>query len=401
MGTISRNRPSLACAFRPSPGSASRLHAEVNILPNSKFFRIGYGVLLIFLIIWVGVKIKFVFHPVAVMCQTLFIPILLSGTLYYLMRPLVQFLSRRKVPRIAAILIIYLLIVCLFTLLIIYVAPIIKKQFVELGESMPNLVKTAVQRGYDLADNESFNQFLESFSLDFKTLQDKASEYADVAVKLVSTNITALFGFVANLVLLAVVIPFVLYYFLKDGEKMSAGFLKVLPVKNQALARKLLSEMDQTIATYVRGQITVAICVGVLLLIGYLIIGIDYAVLLALAAMLTNVIPYVGAFIAAVPAVLVASVDSPMMIVKVLIVTLVAQQIEGNLISPQIMGKQLEIHPLTIILLLLVAGTLVGPLGLLLAVPIYAIVKIIVVQIYRFIKLRTEAEPDLADEPPI
>ncbi|MFC4099667.1 AI-2E family transporter [Paenibacillus xanthanilyticus] len=357
--------------------------------------------LLIFLIIWVGVKINFVFHPIAVMFQTLFIPILLSGTLYYLMRPLVQFLSRRKVPRSAAILIIYLLIVCLVTLLIIYVAPIIKKQFVELAESMPHLVQTAVQRGYELADNESFNQFLESFSLDFKTLQDKATQYADVAVKLVSTNITALFGFVANLVLLAVVIPFVLYYFLKDGEKMSGGFLKVLPVKNQALARKLLSEMDQTIATYVRGQITVAICVGLLLLIGYLIIGIDYAVLLALAAMLTNVIPYIGAFIAAVPAVLVASVDSPMMIVKVLIVTLVAQQIEGNLISPQIMGKQLEIHPLTIILLLLVAGTLVGPLGLLLAVPIYAIVKIIVVQIYRFIKLRTEAEPDLADEPPI
>ncbi|MBB3113576.1 putative PurR-regulated permease PerM [Paenibacillus phyllosphaerae] len=370
------------------------------VLPKSKFFRVGYGILLIFLIIWVGVHIKFVFHPIVVMCQTLFIPLLISGVLYYLLRPLVQFLVSRKIPRSAAILILYLLVICLFTLLIIYVAPMIQRQFVELGNNLPNYVRNAVEKVYELTDNESVNQFLTSFSLDFNTLQTKATDYAYVVVNWISTNITAVVSFVANVVLLAVVVPFVLYYFLKDGEKMSAGVIKVIPKKNQTLARKLLTEMDQTISTYIRGQITVAVCVGVLLLIGYFIIGIEYAVLLALAAMLTNVIPYVGAFISAVPAVLVAAVDSPMMVVKVLIVTLVAQQIEGNLISPQIMGKQLEIHPLTIILLLLVAGTLVGPLGLLLAVPFYAIAKIIVVQIYRFIKLRTE--PDIVPpDPPL
>lgn len=340
------------------------------------------------------------FHPIVVMCQTLFIPLLISGVLYYLLRPLVQFLVSRKIPRSAAILILYLLVICLFTLLIIYVAPMIQRQFVELGNNLPNYVRNAVEKVYELTDNESVNQFLTSFSLDFNTLQTKATDYAYVVVNWISTNITAVVSFVANVVLLAVVVPFVLYYFLKDGEKMSAGVIKVIPKKNQTLARKLLTEMDQTISTYIRGQITVAVCVGVLLLIGYFIIGIEYAVLLALAAMLTNVIPYVGAFISAVPAVLVAAVDSPMMVVKVLIVTLVAQQIEGNLISPQIMGKQLEIHPLTIILLLLVAGTLVGPLGLLLAVPFYAIAKIIVVQIYRFIKLRTE--PDIVPpDPPL
>ncbi|UVI28562.1 AI-2E family transporter [Paenibacillus spongiae] len=357
-------------------------------MPNSKFFRFGYGILLIFLIIWVGVKINFIFHPLAVMFQTLFAPLLIAGIGYYLLRPIVQLLTRKRVPRTLAILTVYLAITCLLALLFIFVYPMIKRQFNDLAASLPSLLQTAISKVNQLAGSEWFNKLLENFDLNLQQLTAKASEFAMILVDLLGTNITYVIGFVTNLVLLAVVVPFILFYVLKDGEKMSGGLVKLLPEKNRKDGRKLLSEMDETISLYVRGQITVAICVGVLLLIGYLIIGLNYAVLLALAAMMTNVIPYVGAFIAAAPAVLIAMGDSPGMVVKVLIVTIVAQQIESNLVSPQIMGKTLEIHPLTIILLLLVVGTLTGPVGLLLAVPTYAVTKIVVTNVYRFIKLR-------------
>jgi len=363
-------------------------------VPNSKFFRVGYGILLLFLIIWVGVKINFIFHPLVVMFQTLFAPLLIAGVCFYLLRPIVRLLTRKRVPRTLAILIVYLAIACLLTLLIIYVYPMIKGQFNDLAASLPTLVQTGIAKANELAGSEWFNQMLENFDLNLQQLSVKASEYAVILVDLLGSNISYVIGFLTNLVLIAIVVPFILYYVLKDGEKMSGGLVKLLPVKNRTDGQKLLTEMDETISLYVRGQITVAVCVGVLLLIGYLIIGLKYAVLLAIAAMMTNVIPYVGAFIAAAPAVLVAMGSSPGMVIKVLIVTVVAQQIEGNLISPQIMGKNLEIHPLTIILLLLVVGTLTGPIGLLLAVPTYAVAKIVVTHIYQFIKLRnSDAAP--------
>jgi predicted PurR-regulated permease PerM len=124
--------------------------------------------------------------------------------------------------------------------------------------------------------------------------------------------------------------------------------------------------------------------------IGYLIIGLDYSILLAMFAMLTNVIPFLGPFIAVIPAVIVGFLDSPFMVVQVLIVVIVVQQIDGNVSSPLIMGKRLDIHPLTIILLLIVAGSMGGLLGMLLAVPTYAILKVICSHSYRLYLLRKE-----------
>lgn len=99
--------------------------------------------------------------------------------------------------------------------------------------------------------------------------------------------------------------------------------------------------MDMALSSYIQGQILVSICVGILLYIGYLIIGIDYSLLLTVIAMFTNVIPFLGPIIGVIPALIVAVIDSPFMIVKVLIVMVIAQQIEGNIISPQVMGKSL------------------------------------------------------------
>jgi predicted PurR-regulated permease PerM len=116
---------------------------------------------------------------------------------------------------------------------------------------------------------------------------------------------------------------------------------------------------------------------------------VEYSLILALVAMLTNVIPFVGPFIGIIPALIVGFIESPMMMLKVIIVVVIAQQIESNLISPQIMGRALDVHPLTIILLLLVASSLGGVLGLILAVPTYAMLKVVVKHSYRLFRLRS------------
>src|SRR5699024_12118745 len=123
-------------------------------------------------------------------------------------------------------------------------------------------------------------------------------------------------------------------------------------------------------------------CVGILLFIGYLIIGLKYSLTLALFAMLMNVIPFLGPFIAVIPALIVGLFQSPIMVVWVAIVTLIAQQIESNLISPNVMGRVLNLHPLTVITVILAAGSIAGFIGILFAVPFYTIIKTVVVHFY-------------------
>ena len=125
-----------------------------------------------------------------------------------------------------------------------------------------------------------------------------------------------------------------------------------------------------------------SVAVGIMLLIGYLIIGLEYALLLAIFGMLTNIIPFLGPFIAVIPAIVIGFVQEPQMAIYVLIIMLVAQQIEGNLISPNVMGKALDIHPLTVITIILAAGNIAGLWGIILAIPTYAVIKTIVKNVY-------------------
>jgi len=119
-----------------------------------------------------------------------------------------------------------------------------------------------------------------------------------------------------------------------------------------------------------------------MLLIGYLIIGLDYAFLLALIGVVTNVIPFLGPYIAVTPAIIIALFQDPIMAVYVAIIMLIAQQIEGNLITPNVMGNALSVHTLTVITLILAAGNVAGIWGVILAIPFYAVVKTIVINIY-------------------
>ena len=142
------------------------------------------------------------------------------------------------------------------------------------------------------------------------------------------------------------------------------------------------------VQNYVHAQLIVAFFVGITSLIGLWIIGIDYAILLALFMMVTNIIPYVGPFLGAAPAVVVAFIQDPIKVLWVIVVIIIVQQIESNVISPLIQGKSLKVHPLTIIIVLLVAGNLAGIIGMLIAVPFYAVAKVVVQNIVRIYKLR-------------
>lgn len=360
-------------------------------MPQGKFFRIGYAIIIIFLIIYLGTLIDFIFTPIVVLVQTLFAPVVLGGVLYYLFRPFVNLLSR-KIHRGLSILILYLSAIAILTLIIIFIGPEIQRQVNNFVDNVPYFVNQVRLWLLNLQQYAFIANLQESDMFQLEEIVSRFSSFINNFVSVLGSNIAALIGFITNIIMIIVIIPFVLFYMLYEGDKVPKMLLKLIPKRHRNDGQKILADMDHALSSYIQGQIIVSVCVGALCYIGYLIIGLEYSLILAIIAMFTNVIPFIGPWIGTLPSVFVGFFfHSPFMALLVIIVIVIVQQIESNIISPQVMGKKLSIHPLTIIFLILVAGRFAGLLGLILAVPTYAVGKVIVSHTYRLWKLRNDA----------
>lgn len=171
----------------------------------------------------------------------------------------------------------------------------------------------------------------ESLNIDVANIVKDSTMNFTKSLSSVTGNVTGFLSTLTEVVLTFVMVPFILFYLLKDGEQLPNHFLKFISEQRQPAAKRILDDMHYAISSYIRGQIIVSLFIGIMLFIGYLIIGIKYAVLLAILAMIVNVVPYVGPVIAITPALIIAFIDSPAMILKVIIVMMVVQLAEGNL----------------------------------------------------------------------
>lgn len=342
-------------------------------------------------IIYISTKISFLFKPIVVFSTTLFFPILISGFLYFLLNPVVNRLQRLKLPRTVAILIIYVVFIGLIVLLVGTVVPAISKQVTSLANDLPKYAKQTKEFFDQLAHSQQYKWFLTQDYISVNDIEKKIIAFANTLPGQITNGLSGVFGLITNLTVIIATVPFLLFYMFKDGQNFPNSIVKLLPTSYRQPALKMLKDTGDTLATYIQGQIMVALFVGTISFIGYLIIGLPYALILALIVSVTNIIPYVGPILGGAPAVLVALFDSPTKAILALVVIVIAQQMEGNVISPLILGKSLDTHPATIIILLLVAGNLAGVLGMVLAVPSYAVMKTIIVNTVRFLQMRKEA----------
>lgn len=363
------------------------------LLFSNRYYRFLIATIMILLIIYLSTHVSFIFKPIVVFLQTVFIPVLIAGIFYYIFRPVVNFLHKYKIPKTLAILFIFVGFIGFVVGLSFLVGPILQKQMMNLIDNMPMLFNELRVKIIELQDSQWFAQFQESERFSIQELGENIYAVLMSSFEFVTKNITGLVGTITNTVLTIVLIPFILYYILKDGDKVPGKILGLFPKKQQIEGQKILKDMDTALSSYIQGQLLVSLCVGILIYIAYLILGVEYSLILALIAMVTNLIPFLGPWLGAIPAVIVAFISSPMLAFWVTIAIVVVQQIESNLISPQIVGKKLDIHPLTIIIIILVAGRFAGFIGFLIAVPTYAVMKVIVSHTYRLLQLRKKKEP--------
>lgn len=339
-------------------------------------------VILLGIAIYLYTEISYIFTPINTIVSSIITPIIVAYVFYYMLNPLVNFFSK-KISRFSASLLAILVGVITILIVIIGVVPIIVEQTQNLITALPRYIE--IVKGYleEYSDNAYVQVVVEYVNTNLNV--SKISE------RLISTATSVAQGVVSSISSTAsvlVTMPFVLFFLLKDASQFNKFVISLLPKKFEKPVAETIDEIDDKVGSYIQGQMLVSLCIGVMLFIGYNVIGLHYAFSLATIAAFLSIVPYLGPAIAITPAMLVAASTSWVMVVKMLVVWGVVQFLEGNIISPNIMGRSMNMHPLTVIFVILIGVNISGVVGAILGIPVYSILKVLISKLLLSIKKR-------------
>ncbi|USS85554.1 AI-2E family transporter [Fructilactobacillus myrtifloralis] len=354
-------------------------------------------ILLVVAIIYGCTKIDFMFRPIGVFISTIFAPLLIAGFLYYMLNPILELLMKipvsktKRINRTWGTTIIFVVFIGLIIFIFVSFLPRLVGQIANMASHMPQFAAHQEESLTKL----SKHGFLKNINWDpiITKVQSEYSSYLKSLLTHLSSSAGDIISMAANIVVTMITAPIILFYMLKDGDKFLPSIEKLFPTLSERHRKQttaLLTKMNQTLSHYIGGQVIECLFVGTFTTIGYFLIGQKYALLLGVFAGFCNLIPYVGPYIGILPALLVAITVSPAQAFWTIVVVIIVQQIDGNFVYPNVIGKSLNIHPLTIIIILLAAGHIAGLLGMILAIPIYAIVKVIISFFYNIWQLQHE-----------
>ncbi len=333
------------------------------------YYRIGF-ILLLLLAIYFFVKIRFVWLPILKVVVIIFLPFLIGGFITYLLHPIVEKLHEKGLHRGLAIFLIYFLF------------------FGGIGFSLYKGIPAFIRQLRDLSENAPV--FAEQYRIWVNQLQAHTAEWPDGLQVKVSDGINAFerkldailtlfIGFLVNFLNSAVVlmvIPFIAFYMLKDFHLIKRAVWYMTPKKWRKQGIRFLRDVDESLGSYIRGQLLVCLILGGISALLFWLFHLKYPLLLGMIVGLTDLIPYFGPIIGAVPAVIIAATMSTKLVIITIVIIFVIQFLEGNILSPFIVGKSLRMHPLMIMLAITAGGEVGGLLGLILAVPALVILRV-------------------------
>lgn len=359
-------------------------------LLNNKIISSMLIILLLLAIIYMFDKVNFIFEPIVALFSAVGAPIIIAGVFYYLLNPIVDWAERRyKMSRVATITVQFLVLLVLIVWGLAVFIPWLSDQIVGLINHWPEYWRALVKMIDQLTADKSFadvNKWFNQTNSDIsKWVQNYSAEYAKKGIHGVSSVV----GTLTSAIITIVTFPLILFYLLKDGHQMPNYMAKFLPPKARGSFLDTIGEINKQISNYIRGQLSVAFAVMVMFAIGYTIIGLPYGWLIAISAGLLNLIPFLGSFLAMVPAVVVGLFVSPMMLVYVFIVFMIEQTLEGKVIAPKLLGNSLKVHPVTVVVILLSAGNIFGLAGVVFGIPGYAIAKVLIYRLYKWWQLNS------------
>lgn len=362
---------------------------------SNRFSIAMINLLLFFLVLLVFNKISFMLNPVWSFISAVLLPIVLAVVQFYLMEPVVDFFQEKfKIPRVVTIVVLFLLVVLALVWVVNSLIPVIQNQINQLLKNWPSIWDGSVKAVRKMLRDPRLYSVKSNLQQMITNFQKTLAKSSQTAINSAFTSLSSAVSVVTAIGTTLLTAPFILFFLLKDGKKFGPFLTKYMPEQWQDSFGNLLHEMNEAISSYVRGQITVAFCVGVMFAIGYNIVGLPYGSVFAILAGFMNLIPYFGTFIAFVPVLIVATMTSLQMLFNVIIVFAIEQTIESRLISPLVVGNKMNMHPITTILVLLGAGAVAGLWGVIFGIPAYAILKIIVSRCYHYYRSVSEFYPE-------
>jgi predicted PurR-regulated permease PerM len=279
--------------------------------------------------------------------------------------------------RIWAIAVVYLILLSLLGLISTYVAPVISSEFLRFLRSLPEMAKQTKEGLANLnawlipklpPGSEVFlAQLVEQVAGSIQSLGDNLLQNTFPMLKKLFSNLAG-----------TLLVPLMTFYILMDTERYRNAFLYLFPKHKREEMSNVLIEIDRVLGHYIRGQIIICICIGISVTVALLLWRIDYAFLIGAFAGIVDIIPYAGVIIGMIPATLLALFKSPLTALLVIITLEVIHWTEGHILVPSIIGRSVHLPPLVVLIALIIGAELMGILGMFLAVPMAAVIRVII-----------------------
>ena len=330
-----------------------------------------------FLRLFVAIIVLVVIGWLLYSLSTIITIILISALIAYILDPVASYLEARGLSRTYATVIIFLLF------------------FVIVGVTswilLPGLISElyTLQKNLSLGDTSSLTKRIEALiGSNFGFIDVENLEIEEKVRNGISMFTSQLLTMLANLISIlsiVVIVPFVVFFLLKDGRRMKKTFIQFIPNRYFEMTLNVIHKIDQQLGWYLRGQFTEAFVIGLLAVIALWFLDVQYFIIIGIFAGLANMIPYVGPVAGAVPAIVVTLLqgDEPIKVLYIVIAFAIVQLIDNILVQPFVLSKSVHLHPLIIVFAVLIGSQFFGLLGMLLAVPIAGIIKVTSSELYQ------------------
>lgn len=307
----------------------------------------------------------------------LFIYFSFALMLAYFFDPLYRYLIHKKVPRVLAIIVVFGIIIALLILTIVFLIPSMINQLNILYKEIPNFIEN--YQNLILSIKPQLSKFINPADVEI-LLKESLSELQKGVLGFSQTIIIYLSNIVSSITFGIVIIPLILFYLMRDLVIFKENLYIFVSRENKKEFKEVLEEIDRIVSGFIRGRIMVCFIVGTLIGIGLYFLNLKFALIIGIVSGIFNFIPYLGPIVGVVLALIFALGQPWWTLLMIVVLFVLVNQFEAIYLNPNILGKGLGLHPLTVILSILICGQLLGILGVLVAVPLAAILKVLAIR---------------------
>ena len=354
---------------------------------KTSYYIIGL-IILSALAIYLLNTVSFIFRPIVVIITTVLPPMIFALLLYYLLNPVVNFLSKKGIPRTISIVLTYVVIFGLLFFGGARLVPVIQDQAQDLVKQFPEYVDDFQNAIKNILDATPFAASSDQALSSLDKLTKEALNYLGNNWQDGAKGLGTIFSAVSSTAITLFTGPIIAFFLIQSPHKLYNAIIDLIPPRFRKDSSSLIKIANQQLGAFLKGQVIASLLLGLIYWVVFLLLGLQFATVIALAAGILSIIPYIGSFLAFLPGLFIAFQDSTFTVVKFVIAWFVVQLLHGDLVVPRVMGDKLKIHPITILIVLLVMGDLLGLVGVIFGIPIYSMIKLLVVFTFRKFKQR-------------